>query len=443
MLGYHDDPEGTAAALSPDGWLRTHDEGYCDADGWFYFVDRAVNVIKRAGENVSTTEVECVLTSHPLIAEAAVVGVPDPVRDKAVKAYVRLQPGAQLGRLGHRRALPRAARTPQGSGGRRLRRRLPAYRLAEDRETPVALTVPHRRGTHEGKCTMSRIKTEMVGQTYGPFVRDYTFRDLELFALGCGAGIDGVDDLIYVNEHDEREPRLKVLPMFAAMLIVDSEVTRIIDYGYNYAGSLHWGFDIRFHRPITKLSDRVETKVKLAGSLRPRRGQGTARPAHRRHLRLRWHPAVHERVLGLPDLRRRVGRPGSPKDVVEMPDRAPDAEVIETIPFNQALIYRLSGDFHPQHIDWDYAAENGEPRPILHAISYAGVVMRHFIRTFIPGEPERLTRFKTRITSPVHPGSTLTTKLWQVGDNEARFALVDTDAPEAKPHLNWGVIEWK
>ncbi len=96
MLGYHDDPEGTAAALTPDGWLRTHDEGYCDADGWFYFVDRAVNVIKRAGENVSATEVECVLTSHPLIAEAAVVGVPDPVRDKAVKAYVRLQPGAQL-----------------------------------------------------------------------------------------------------------------------------------------------------------------------------------------------------------------------------------------------------------------------------------------------------------------------------------------------------------
>jgi carnitine-CoA ligase len=96
MLGYYDDPESTAAALTPDGWLRTHDEGYCDADGWFYFVDRAVNLIKRAGENISTCEVECVLTSHPLIAEAAVIGVPDPVRDKAVKAFVRVQPGAEL-----------------------------------------------------------------------------------------------------------------------------------------------------------------------------------------------------------------------------------------------------------------------------------------------------------------------------------------------------------
>ena len=86
---------------------------------------------------------------------------------------------------------------------------------------------------------INRIKTEMVGQSFGPFVRDYTFRDLELFALGCGAGIDGKEDLQYVNEHDVRAPRVSVLPMFGAMLIVDSEVTRTIDYGYNYAGSLH------------------------------------------------------------------------------------------------------------------------------------------------------------------------------------------------------------
>jgi acyl dehydratase len=116
--------------------------------------------------------------------------------------------------------------------------------------------------------------------------------------------------------------------------------------------------------------------------------------------------------------------------------------VVETIPYNQALIYRLSGDYHPQHIDWEYAAANNEPRPILHAISYSGVVMRHFISTFIPDEPERLTRFKTRITAPVHPGSTLTTKLWKVGDGEARFMLVDANNPDAKPHLNWGIIEW-
>lgn len=96
MLGYVDDPAATAQAMSADGWLRTYDQGYRDEDGWFYFVDRTVNVIKRAGENVSATEVECVLTSHPLVAEAAVIGVPDPVRDVAVKAFVRPDPGAVL-----------------------------------------------------------------------------------------------------------------------------------------------------------------------------------------------------------------------------------------------------------------------------------------------------------------------------------------------------------
>lgn len=128
-----------------------------------------------------------------------------------------------------------------------------------------------------------------------------------------------------------------------------------------------------------------------------------------------------------------------------MPEREPDVVVTERIPENQALIYRLSGDYHPQHINWEYAAENGEPRPILHAISYAGVVMRHAINAYMPGEPERIKRFKTRITSPVLPGTTLKTELWQVGEGELRFRLVDEDSEQtgAKPHLNWGIIEFE
>jgi acyl dehydratase len=290
---------------------------------------------------------------------------------------------------------------------------------------------------------MGNIKTEMVGQTFGPFVREYTFRDLELFALGCGAGIDGREDLIYLNEHDERDPSLKVLPMYGAMLIVDSAVTRTIDYGYNYAGSLHWGFDITFHQPITTMADRLETMVRLEGLFDRGEGRGLL-AQHIGDTRgsdgellfttESWDCLIYDGGWG---------GPKPPKDIVEMPEREPDARVVETIPENQALIYRLSGDYHPQHIDWDYAAKNDEPRPILHAISYAGVVMRHFVKTFIPDQPERLTRFKTRITAPVHPGETLATELWQVGPGEARFRLVQAADPTAKPHLNWGIIEWK
>lgn len=96
MKGYYRDSAATAHALRADGWYFTGDKGYCDADGWFYFVDRKCNMIKRAGENVSATEVEDVLMEHPAVAEAAVIGVCDPIRDQAVKAFVVPQQGQEV-----------------------------------------------------------------------------------------------------------------------------------------------------------------------------------------------------------------------------------------------------------------------------------------------------------------------------------------------------------
>ena len=96
MKEYFNDPEATARTFTEDGWLKTGDKGYVDEDGWFFFVDRKVNMIKRAGENISTTELENVLAGHPRIAEAAVIGVPDPIRDQAVKAFVLPAAGARI-----------------------------------------------------------------------------------------------------------------------------------------------------------------------------------------------------------------------------------------------------------------------------------------------------------------------------------------------------------
>ena len=100
------------------------------------------------------------------------------------------------------------------------------------------------------------ISTEIVGRTFGPFVRDYTFKDLEICALGCGAGWDGKTDLEYVNEHDAENPRLKVLPIFGVPLTVNEEVTTTLDYGFDYSGSLHYGIDAHFHAPF-KMNDHV------------------------------------------------------------------------------------------------------------------------------------------------------------------------------------------
>jgi crotonobetaine/carnitine-CoA ligase len=87
MAGYLDDPGATQEALR-SGWLHTGDNVRADEDGYLYFVDRGKDMIKRAGENISAGEVEAVINSHPRVFDCAVVGVPDSVRDEAVKAFV-------------------------------------------------------------------------------------------------------------------------------------------------------------------------------------------------------------------------------------------------------------------------------------------------------------------------------------------------------------------
>jgi long-chain acyl-CoA synthetase len=87
MAGYWHKPEATAAAMR-DGWYRTGDLGYTDADGYLYLVDRAKDMIVSGGENVYSTEVEEVLYRHDAVLEAAVFGVPDATWGEAVYAVV-------------------------------------------------------------------------------------------------------------------------------------------------------------------------------------------------------------------------------------------------------------------------------------------------------------------------------------------------------------------
>jgi carnitine-CoA ligase len=93
MKGYFKNETATAETLR-GGWLHSGDQAYMDDQGWFFFVDRKKDMIKRAGENVSASEVEETLKRHPAVFDAAVVAIPDPVRDQAIKAYVIVAEGA-------------------------------------------------------------------------------------------------------------------------------------------------------------------------------------------------------------------------------------------------------------------------------------------------------------------------------------------------------------
>ncbi|HJQ44210.1 MAG TPA: class I adenylate-forming enzyme family protein [Jatrophihabitantaceae bacterium] len=87
MLGYWDDPEATAAAITPDGWLRTGDIGAM-RDGLLYMSTRRTDLILRGGENVYPAEIEAVLDEHPAVAECAVFGVDHPDLGQEVAAVV-------------------------------------------------------------------------------------------------------------------------------------------------------------------------------------------------------------------------------------------------------------------------------------------------------------------------------------------------------------------
>ena len=87
MKGYFKNQEATADTIH-DGWLWSGDNARQDDDGYFYFVDRAKDMIKRAGENIAASEVEAVILTHPQVFDCAVVGVPDPIRDESIVAFV-------------------------------------------------------------------------------------------------------------------------------------------------------------------------------------------------------------------------------------------------------------------------------------------------------------------------------------------------------------------
>jgi crotonobetaine/carnitine-CoA ligase len=99
MLGYLKNPEATARTLRSDAtgtWLYSGDTVRADEDGFIYFVDRGKDLIKRAGENISSTEVETTILDCPGVLDVCVVGVPDQIRDEALVAVVVRRPGADI-----------------------------------------------------------------------------------------------------------------------------------------------------------------------------------------------------------------------------------------------------------------------------------------------------------------------------------------------------------
>ena len=110
MAGYAGQPDATARTVV-DGWLHTGDIGSLDADGYLRILDRRNDLIITGGENVYPAEVEGVLLAHPMVAEAAIIGVPDATWGQHVLAIVRLADGSEVDPVGAAEELRMHCRT--------------------------------------------------------------------------------------------------------------------------------------------------------------------------------------------------------------------------------------------------------------------------------------------------------------------------------------------
>ncbi len=112
--------------------------------------------------------------------------------------------------------------------------------------------------------------------------------------------------------------------------------------------------------------------------------------------------------------------PESPPQEIFEPEGSPDiVDEITTKP-DQALIFRLSGDYNPLHSDPNFAKAAGFPKPILHGLCTYGVACRSIIKTACDNDVKKLKSFNCRFSSPVFPGETIVTEMWKNG-NDVNF----------------------
>lgn len=262
---------------------------------------------------------------------------------------------------------------------------------------------------------------EAVGAELPETTSRYDERDLALYALGVGAAQDPLDptELRYVYElHPDGFrplPTFGVVPALSAVLKVTAE-------GRGAPG-LHYGLDRVLHgEQVTELLAPLPPKAKL-------RHRSTIKDVFDKgkHALVVTEVTSFDADSGEPLVRNQIttlvrgaggfgGERGPSADVNVPPERPADAVITEKTHENQALLYRLSGDWNPLHADPEFAKAFGFPKPILHGLCTFGYVGRHVIRQFADGDPRRFKSIRVRFADSVFPGETLRTEMWKDGD---------------------------
>ncbi|WP_240139524.1 MaoC/PaaZ C-terminal domain-containing protein [Streptomyces sp. MUM 178J] len=260
-------------------------------------------------------------------------------------------------------------------------------------------------------------------------------KDVQLYHLGIGAGVPAADpdELRYTLES-----RLQVLPSFATvagsgMGMMGGLAAPGIDV--DLASVLHGGQTVRLHRPIP-VSGRAATAARVAAVY----DKGKAAV-----IVLRSEAADDDGPLWTCDSQIFVRGEGGfggergPSQRAEPPAREPDRIEERRIREDQALLYRLSGDWNPLHADPEFAKRAGFDRPILHGLCTYGMTLKAVVDTLLDGDVTRVRSYATRFAGVVYPGETLRIRMWRE-DGSVRAAVAAADRDDA-PVLADTVVE--
>jgi acyl dehydratase len=244
-----------------------------------------------------------------------------------------------------------------------------------------------------------------------PVEQAYGAKDVVLYALGVGAGADAADiDYVY-------EKALKALPTFAVVLARERFWLDEPRFGIDVGKLLHGEQSLEIHAPLPA-SGTVIGQLEVEALHDKGAGRG-ALLVMRRTISDAGTGALLATVRITSFLRANGGFGGDSAGAAlphALPDRAPDHALAFATDARQAMLYRLSGDYNPIHVDRDVAAKAGFAAPILHGLCTYGIAGRAVLRAACGDDPARLRRFDVRFSSPVYPGDEIVTEIWRDGD---------------------------
>ncbi len=241
----------------------------------------------------------------------------------------------------------------------------------------------------------------------------YTEKDAILYALSVGLARDALDtrELRYAYEGSGW---LMTMPTFATVLIPNLFPP---DLGWDFEKVLHCEQRLWVYRPLPPAADiKVNKRVAAVHDLGKGKGAMLYFEAEGRL-------ASDDTVLftsGSTLLARGDGGFGGSRGDTPTPHRVPSREPdlacqLKTTT-NQALLYRLNGDYNPLHADAELAAAAGFQRPILHGLCTYGVACHAILKTVLDYDYTLIAEFDARFSSPVLPGDTIATDIWQDGN---------------------------